>query len=296
MQNYSIQFKAMGSHMQVWLSAPSSSAAQILAFVPDWFETWEAALSRFRPGSELSTLNARSGEWVMVSDTLFENIEEAKLAAEISDGIFNPLILNALEAAGYEHSFDPGASGEQQTPARAVSVAVPSWQQIQLDQERRAVCLPAGARIDLGGIAKGWAAQAAADRLFEYGPCLVDAGGDLVAHGSPDENDGWIVKIPTLDEKGTLYHVLLVDESAASSGTDYRQWQRDGQTMHHLIDPRTGRPAASDIIRSTVIAPDATEAVVWAKVSLMTQQFSEYPTLLIHRDGAVESNWEVQNS
>jgi thiamine biosynthesis lipoprotein len=294
-QNFSIQFKAMGSHMQAWLSVPSSDEAQILADVPKWFENWEAALSRFRPTSELSTLNAHSGAWMQVSSTLFELIEDAKDASKRSNGIFNPLILNALEAVGYEHSFDPSAAA-QQNSSTAQAQAIPSWERILLDTEHQSVCLPAGSRIDLGGIAKGWAAQEAADRLSAYGACLMDAGGDLVAYGSPDENDGWIVKIPTLDESDTLFHVLLVDEAVATSGTDYRQWQRDGQAMHHLIDPRTGRPSDSTIIRSTVIAPDAVEAVVWAKVSLMTQQFSEYPTLFIQHDGAVESNWEVQNS
>ena len=295
MNNFSIQFKAMGSHMQAWLSAPSSREAEILTQVPDWFETWEAALSRFRPTSELNALNAHSGDWMQVSPTLFEIIEDAKLAAESSDGIFNPLILNALEAAGYEHSFDPNAATEQQSPVAAPQ-AIPAWQLIQLDADRQAVRLPPGARIDLGGIAKGWAAQEAADRLSAYGACLIDAGGDLVACGSPDENDGWIVKIPTLNQAETMFHILLVDEAIATSGTDFRHWQRNGQTMHHLIDPRTGRPSDSNIVRSTVIAPDAIEAVVWAKVSLMTHQFSEYPTLFIHHDGAVESNWEVQNS
>ena len=295
MQNFSIQFKAMGSHMQAWLSAPSSRDAQILTQVPDWFESWEAALSRFRPTSELSILNEHSGKWMPVSPLLFELIADAKDAAARTGGIFNPLILNALEAAGYERSFDPSAAAQQSSPAAQIE-AIPSWERLLIDADRQAVFLPPGSRIDLGGIAKGWAAQETADRLSDYGACLVDAGGDLVAYGSPDENDGWIVTIPTLDESNTLFHILLVDEAIATSGTDYRQWQRDGQAMHHLIDPRTGRPSDSNIVRSTVIAPDATEAVVWAKVSLMTQQFSEYPTLFIQRDGVVQSNWEVQNS
>ena len=295
MHNFSIQFKAMGSHMQVWLSAPSSREAEILAQVPDWFENWEAALSRFRPTSELNALNAHSGEWMSVSPTLFEIIENAKDAAERTDGMFNPLILNALEAAGYEHSFDPAVSAAQSLSI-VTPEAIPSWQLIEIDEAHQAVRLPAGARIDLGGIAKGWAAQEAADQLSEHGACLIDAGGDLVACGSPDDSGGWIVNIPTLDEKQILFRVLLVDEAIATSGTDYRHWHRGGQIMHHLIDPRTGLPSESNIVRSTVIAPDAIEAVVWAKVSLMTQQFSEYPTLFIQRDRTVESNWEVQNS
>lgn len=295
MPNFSIQFKAMGSHMQAWLSAPSTDEAQVLAQVPDWFEQWEAVLSRFRPTSELSALNARAGEWMAVSDVMFEVVAEAKRAAALTDGIFNPLILNALEAVGYDHSFDAGDLSDQSEALLEVK-PIPAWQSIELDHQRRAVRLPAGARIDLGGIAKGWAAQQAADRLSAYGACLVDAGGDLVAQGGPDASGGWVVTVPNLDESGELFNLLLVDEAVATSGTDYRQWQRDGKTMHHLIDPRTGCPSDSAIVRSTVVAPDATDAVVWAKVSLMTQQFSEYPTVFVNRDGTIQATWEVQVS
>lgn len=296
MPNFSIQFKAMGSHMQAWLNVPTADDAQVLAALPDWFEEWESILSRFRPTSELSLLNAQAGEWVKVSPVLFEIIADAVEAAEMTDGMFNPLILNALEAAGYDRSFDQRVSEQDgaQDKVKAEVTVVPSWRDIEFDFDREAVCLPQGARIDLGGIAKGWAAQETADRLAAYGACLVDAGGDLVAHGSPDENGGWIVDIPTADEADEPLHVLLVDEAAATSGTDYRQWERGGQTLHHLIDPRTGRPSDSSVLRSTVIAPYATEAVVWAKVSLMTRQFSEYPTLFVHRDGRLEANWEIE--
>jgi thiamine biosynthesis lipoprotein len=294
MPTFSIQFKAMGSHMQAWLSAPSAEEAQILAAVPAWFEEWEQILSRFRPTSELSALNAHSGEWFKASPILYEVVADAREASEFSNGVFNPLVLNALEAAGYDRSFDKDAPDDDRPLSAAQSV--PAWELIQLDDEREAILLPQGARIDLGGIGKGWAAQMAADKLAAYGPCLVDAGGDLAAHGSPDEQGGWVVNVPTLDESNTLMTLLLVDQAVATSGTDYRNWQRDGKQFHHLIDPRTGRPAQSDILRATVIAPDASEAVVWAKVSLITQQFSEDPTVFVYRDGRVQANLEVQFS
>src|SRR5437762_12126605 len=112
MSNYSVQFKAMGSHIQAWLTADSVDEAQILTQLPTWFEEWEAALSRFRPTSELSRLNAQAGEWVIVSPVLFQNIADARDAAEMTDGVFNPLILNALEAAGYDRSFEEMMSNQ----------------------------------------------------------------------------------------------------------------------------------------------------------------------------------------
>lgn len=278
--------------MQAWLSAESIDDAQMLNQVPAWFEEWEAALSRFRPQSELSYLNNRAGEWVIVSPLLFDLIDDARQAAEMTDGIFNPLILNALEAAGYDHSFDESSITDER-PIIAHAELVPFWRSIQLDAHHQAVYIPPGSRIDLGGIAKGWAAQEAVDRLSAYGACMVDAGGDLAAYGSPDESEGWLASIPNPDGNGTFLTVHLNDESMATSGTDYRHWQRGGQTLHHIIDPHTGRSAESNIVRSTVIAPDTTLAVVWAKVGLMTQTFPDFPTVFVYRDGTVQSNVEV---
>jgi FAD:protein FMN transferase len=281
----------MGSHLQAWLTANSADEAQILSQLPIWFEEWEAVLSRFRPTSELSRLNAHAGEWVTVSPALFQNIADARDAAEMTRGVFNPLILNALEAAGYDRSFEPGMTAAHHD--LVVSQPVASAQAIELDEANQAVYLPAGARIDLGGIAKGWAAQQTADRLAEIGPCLVDAGGDLVAYGSPDDSGGWGAHVQTPDGAQTLYTLLLADQAMATSGTDYRRWERGGQTMHHLVDPYTGRPAESPIVQATVIAPDATLAVVWAKVGLMTRTFPDFPAVFVYHDGTVLSNLEV---
>ncbi|MFN8531575.1 MAG: FAD:protein FMN transferase [Anaerolineae bacterium] len=299
MPTYSIQFKAMGCHMQAWAAADSPDDARVLEEVPAWFEAWEACLSRFRPTSELSRLNAHAGSWMPVSPLLFDLITDSVEAAEQTNGLFNPLILNALEAVGYAESFSPSVMTQPSGSARMMDAPVPSWESIRLDLMRGMVCLPAGSRIDLGGIAKGWAAQEAADRLFERGSahagfhgCMIDAGGDIAAHGSPDESDGWIVSLERGDDDEPV-DILLIDESAATSGTDYRRWQRGDQPMHHLIDPRTGQPSQSSVLRASVIAPDASQAVVWAKVSLMTEQFSDYPTLFVYTDGTSASNWEA---
>ncbi len=294
MATYSIEFKAMGSHMQVWLSVHSASAAQILMHVPGWFEEWEAALSRFRPTSELSLLNAQAGQWVNVSPILYDVITEARDVAEITNGVFNPMILNALEAVGYDKNFEPQMQLSP-LPCLPEPMVVPGWESLRLDDERRAVYVPYRSRIDLGGIGKGWAAQQAADRLSDYGACLVNAGGDLAAHGSPDESEGWAVVIPNMDESETLFKPTLVEQAAATSGTDYRHWEHDGKSLHHLIDPRTGYPSESAVVRSTVIAPDAIEAVIWAKVSLMTETFPEYPTVFFYQDGTVRTNMEIES-
>ncbi len=288
MANFTIDFRAMGSRIRAWLTAESAEQAQILTELPAWFEEWEAILSRFRPESELSALNRTAGQWAYISPTLFAVIAEARQAAEATDGLVNPLILPALEAAGYTASFQPDhfvpGAARQTGPA-------PDWRGIRLDPEVSCVWLPADARLDLGGIGKGWAAQQAAERLAPWGPCLVDAGGDLVARGSPDDSGGWLIEVAGLPEAEARPSLIrLVDNAIATSGTDYRRWVRDGRMLHHLIDPRTGRPADTSVVQATVVALDAVLAEAWAKAVLISGRFSKLPTALVHTDGSVAYN------
>jgi thiamine biosynthesis lipoprotein len=258
--------------------------------VPGWFEQWEATLSRFRPESELSALNRTSGQWVYVSPTLFAVIAESRRAAKLTDGLVNPLILPALEAAGYLANFDP----ERFRPGPiGQAIPAPDWRDLWLDPDVSCVFLPGGARLDLGGIGKGWAAQQAAERLAVVGPCLVDAGGDLAARGSPDSSGGWLIEVPGFpddDRDGQPFLIRLENSAIATSGTDYRRWIRGGHMLHHLIDPRTGRPADSRVVQSSVVAPDAVLAEAWAKAALIGGQFAPLPTALVYDNGRAAFN------
>ncbi len=289
MPNFQVQFKAIGTTVQAWLNVPDAASATVLQQVPAWFETVEASLSRFRPSSELCYLNAHAGQWVRVMPMLFEVVRVAVQAADMTGGLVNPLILPALEAAGYDHDFDP----VHFTPGVHSAVAfVPDWREIQLDAAESCIYLPPESRIDLGGIAKGWIVQQVANRLAPLGPCLVDAGGDMVARGKPAESeyDGWLVTVPMPGD--TTRCMLLKDAAVATSGVDYRRWARDGKEFHHLIDPRTGEPAQSPVLTATVAAPDAVQAEAWAKASLIsgTLPLSEIPAFLVYRDGSLRSN------
>jgi len=277
---YSVAFKAMGSHMQAWLETPTAANADVLQHVPVWFEAWEAALSRFRPTSELCHLNNYAGLWVRVSKLMRGVVQAAVDAAQITNGLFNPLILPALEAAGYDHSFDPAFAPQPHDYADRI----PAWEAIEINVDQCCVRLPAGSRLDLGGMAKGWAAQRAAQWLYETGPCLVDAGGDMVARGSPEGSDGWEVTAP--DDRV----ITLRDAAVATSGTDYRQWAAGGRTYHHLIDPRTGAPAESNVLTATVVAESAVKAEAWAKAALISGTMPNLPTLFVRQDGSLISN------
>lgn len=298
MPNFTVEFPAMGSRIQAWINVETESQAGILAQVPVWFESWEARFSRFRPTSELSRLNANAGSWIAVSPEMGEVIGLALKAAAMTNGLFNPLILPALQSAGYERSFlEPDFAPGLGLPG---VIEVPDWRTIELDIRRQQVRLPMYARLDLGGIVKGWAAQCAIDRLGEHGACLVDAGGDMAAHGSPDDSDGWEVGIPRQRESPDVLCTVTLSETAiATSGIDHRHWTRAGQSLHHLIDPRTAQPVSNHVLTATVIARDGIQAEAWAKATLISGD-SVLPgragcaALIVHDDLSVSCNVQFE--
>lgn len=264
-----LRFRAMGSEMLVVLDAEGSRARRALAAVPGWFATWEAVLSRFRPSSELSRLNAAAGRVVRVSPVLWEVLQVALTVARRTGGLVTPTGLAALEAVGYDRSFTT-LSATGPAPAPAPARALPAWQVIRCRPGPRSVLLPDGVRLDFGGVAKGWAADQAVRRLAATGPALVDAGGDIRVRGPQAGGTPWPVGVADpRDPEHDLLLLALRRGGVATSGRDYRRWQRGGVWQHHILDPRTGQPAATDVLSATVVGPTALAAEAAAKVVLI---------------------------
>lgn len=206
------------------------------------FHRLEALMTRFRPESELSRLN-RDGA-IDASPDLLRVVELALDARERTDGRFDPTVHDALLAAGYDRTFAEVGDGELGVPR-------PAGGDVRIRDGR--IELGDGVHLDLGGIGKGYAAERAAELLALAGPCLVNAGGDIAVRGG-----AWHVGV-----EGTTLE--LADGGLATSGRDRRRWTRGGREQHHLIDPRTGAPAQTELLRVTVVAEDAVEAEVQAK-------------------------------
>lgn len=291
-----LPFSAMGCQMLAIVDATGATAARRLARVPGWFAVWERRLSRFRQDSELSQLNRAGPRSTQVSRTLAAALEAALAAARLSGGLVTPTVLAALEAAGYDRSFAnlapelPGRRSEPQPLA--------DWRGVRLDAATRTVTLPAGARLDLGGTAKGWAASEAARRLSAAGPALVDAGGDIVVSGAMADGGAWPIAIasPFGAAEEPLGVLQLASGAVATSGRDYRRWRQGGQEQHHLIDPRSGRPAETDVLAATVVAADCGSAEMAAKVALILGSWEgmawiearpELAAFLVREDGRV---------
>ena len=269
---YAIAFRAMGSQFNVWLETPEDGET-LLQRVPGWVEDIEATLSRFRPESELNRLNARRGKWVEVSNTLLQAVLKARQAAQLTAGLYNPLVLEALLAAGYTRSFEEWDRVAEVSSAAQFTTLVPDWGGIDIKPKHSAIRLPPGAQIDLGGTGKGWTAEQIANRLAPHGPCLVDAGGDLVARGAPTGRSGWLIGVsepgPASDEIPPVVAVAVTDVAVATSGIDFRRWTQGGHQRHHLIDPRTGQPAETDVLAATVIHSDAALAEGYTKALIL---------------------------
>ncbi len=268
---HTLQFRAMGCQMLAMIDTESPEAVEALTRAPGWFEAWEASLSRFRADSELMRLNGAPGTPFAASDVLWEVLSVALVAEAESEGLVTPLVLDSLEAAGYALSFEWLKDKAQ--PVGALRPQVTAQQRaltlsevLRFDPEHQTITLSRGARLDLGGVAKGWAAEEAARRLSAFGPALVDAGGDIAVSGPRADGSAWTIAVadPQL-EGGDLGRIEVERGGVATSGRDYRRWQVDGQWRHHLIDPRTGEPSLTDVLSATVIAPTLRQAETAAK-------------------------------
>ena len=268
-QWHSHTFRAMGSRISLWLEYEDGEAAcAALHQTEAMFAVAETRLTRFSETSELSRLNERPEMWVPVSNVLWRMVGLAVERARETNGLFDPTTLPALELAGYGRSFE--LLPAQPTLPSGSGAPCGGWQQVRFDAAQQAIWLPEGVRLDMGGIGKGVTAQQAMNFLSQWGACLVAAGGDLVAGDGPTGSVGWPVGIgaPWSQPDETprdLLRLWLRNGSLATSGVDYRRWGN----AHHLIDPRTGRPAETDVVTASVLAADASRAEAWATAALI---------------------------
>jgi thiamine biosynthesis lipoprotein len=243
--------------MELLLEAePTRENAAAMSEVEAEFHRLDALLSRFRPDSELSVLN-RCGA-LFVGPELLDVVELALAARSRTGGRFDPTVHDAVVAAGYDRTFSALPPDTPEPDGRA---GAPCGGVVTVDREQSLIGLEPGFRLDLGGIAKGYAADRTSDRLCLHGPCLVNAGGDLRIRGAR-RSGPWTVGVETPDGPITL---ALSRGAIATSTRDRRRWRRGGEERHHLVDPATGRPAETDLVRVTVVAHTAVEAEIHAK-------------------------------
>lgn len=220
----------------------------------EWlFEGWERVFSRFRLDSELNRVNRSESRVVVVSDLFARVMHTALAAARSTDGLVDPTLGAAIEAAGYNRDFSLLLNDDERPPGQPVPGR---WSALRLDG--RLLSRPPGVHLDLNGVVKSLAVDEAL-ALIE-GDGLVAAGGDVAVRGSA------VVELP---RGGSL---RLLGGGLATSGTTRRRWTRQGQAQHHLIDPSTGRPSESQWQEVTVAAGSCVAADVAAKAAFLLSE------------------------
>ncbi len=287
------RFRAMGTDAHVVINGPDAEAAAdtAVARVVDLERRW----SRFLEHSEISRLNATSGQPVVVSVDTFGLIEKAVFAWQLTSGAFDPTMLSTLEALGYDRTFASidRSAPDVDTARRSPQVRAMGAADIVLDRSNNTVVLPLGVRFDPGGIGKGAAADLVTGELVAAGAwgAMVNLGGDLRVRGVPPDGLEWVISVrePAV-QSAPLATLRLQDGAVATSTTLRRRWSTTGGEHHHLLDPRTSLPhkEAADLV--TVVAGEAWWAEVCA-TALIGHGDLDLPgqsALRVHADGRRE--------
>jgi thiamine biosynthesis lipoprotein len=283
------RFAAMGSTAHVVVLGGETAH---LDWAQGEAERLEALWSRFRAASDVARCTRDAGTRATpVEPETIELVEQAVHAWHATAGRFDPTVLRALEAAGYDQSFEivrdrprtrtvvrsapPGHAAIDvviDDLLRGQADPAPGCRGVTVDRERGTVALPAGVGLDLGGIGKGAAADRIAEGLVARGAAgaCVAFGGDVRAAGVTPGGVAWPIPVEDpFDESATMLTVPLADAAVVTSTRVFHRWVHDGVSQHHLIDPATGRPADRGVAAVVVQAPQAWWAESLAKAALV---------------------------
>lgn len=217
----------------------------------------EGRWSRFRSGSDVSELNRSAGRYVPVAPETLLLLQRSVEAARATDGRFDPTVGAALIAHGYDRTFTEAVVHARDVVPTAVVDA--SWPAIEIDVEAGTACLPLGTVFDPGGIGKGLAADLVAEELAgQVDGILVNVGGDVRLCGAAGDPGGWVITVEdpfATDEE--LTRLSIPHGAVATSSKQARRWETTDGPAHHIIDPRTGRPADGEVAAVTVVAATA---------------------------------------
>jgi thiamine biosynthesis lipoprotein len=269
---------------------------------------FDLACSRFRNDSELSLLSRSPGQAIPVGEILWDALRTALRAAAQTGGLVDPTVGRTLRLAGYDRTFMHLRRRDGRL-VEASSELAGRYGEIELDGDARTVRLPAGVELDLGATAKALAADriAAAAAASTGSGVLVSLGGDIAVAGEAIEG-GWPVRIGdshrgSLDQPGPT--VAITTGGLATSSTALRRWQTAGGEYHHIVDPRTGRPATGPWRTVTVAAGSCVEANTASTASIVLGggaldwlEARNLPARLVHEHGAAfhAGLWPVEVS
>jgi thiamine biosynthesis lipoprotein ApbE len=265
----------------------------------------DTACSRFRADSEIAALDDARADGrgrtapVRVSPLLAGALAVALRAARLTDGDVDPTVGGALSAAGYDRDF--ALVRRDGPPVRLTVRSVPGWREVELDEAAGLVSLPGGTQLDLGATAKAWAADRAAARIAAELGCgvLVNLGGDIAVAGAAPRG-GWRIRVqdvtgrPEDPPAGPSAVIAIHSGGLATSSTAARRWRRGGDVLHHILDPRSGLPAAPVWRTASVAAATCVDANTASTAAIIRGEAApawlaglRLPARLVAESGAV---------
>lgn len=259
------RFRVMGSdaHVVVSTSGSQLDADSLLEVASARLRRLELTWSRFLPDSELSVANAHPGEWVEISHDTVELVDRALRAHVGTGGLFDPTLLGAVVDAGYDRSLGgdgrPGPGPASAAVDGLLGDGTSGGGSVELDRAGRRLRVRPGTGFDPGGIAKGFAADVVVGELLGLGAdgACVNVGGDLRLGG--EVGGDWTIDVedPRLPDGAPIRRLSIAEGAVATSSRLRRRWTRpDGSEAHHLIDPRTARPARTEVLTATAVAAE----------------------------------------
>jgi thiamine biosynthesis lipoprotein len=265
-----IEFRAMNTPVMVAAQGPL--ARQGMQAAREAIEAGERRFSRFLQDSELSQLNRSAGNWFGASAEMLNILQKARHFFDATGGLFDPTVLPDLVRLGYDRSMDEIRNQNSVVPSTAFERQPKTdFHEMELDLNASRVHLPKNMQLDFGGIAKGWIVDQAVSLLSRYSDAsAVNAGGDMRFIGHSPIGLGWpVVLEDPRDASHILARLTVTHGAVATSSVAKRTWKQGKKSRHHLIDPRTGEPAQSQWLCTTVMADDTVTAEVFAKALLI---------------------------
>ena len=264
------RWRAIGTNVDLLVS--NADIARARSRAQDIIDQADASFSRFRADSELSVIQRNPGRTVEVSEMLARALDAALRAAELTDGLVDPTVGRVVRLSGYDRDFSQLRGTTASVPRFEV---VPGWRAIEWRSARRRLRLPRGVELDFGSTGKALVVDLAAHALLAELPAgagaLLSIGGDMRVVGDPPRS-GWRV---LLAEDSGVPHtsggpvVAIHGGALATSSTTVRRWRSHAEVVHHLIDPRTARPADGPWRTASVVAADCVDANTAATAAII---------------------------
>jgi thiamine biosynthesis lipoprotein len=285
----------MGTRVSVELWADDEALGRkIVDEVLDDYRRIDAAMSTYKPDSVLSDVNARAASAPVAIDAeLFGLIGRALEFSVASGGAFDI----TYDSVGYLYDFR--AHQHPNDADIAARIGAIDYRHVVLDPAAQTVrfTMP-GVRINLGGIAKGYAVEHGAELLRKHGieHAILNAGGDTRVIGDR-RGQPWIVGIrhPRLGDQ-VFTRLPIVDEAISTSGDYERFFEEGGRRYHHILNPATGLPTEG-VLSVTVIGPDATTTDglsttlfvmgAVAGLQMLEKSFPDYQGVVVDASGKV---------